>query len=91
MKYIWGRVISDFKIEIDGYLLEVVKYHPFQFNGSIATKEIDLSTVLYGCDEISQSADSMMQILVAWVVYKQLGMNQGALVQGIARMLKLGE
>ena len=91
MKYTWGRVIHKFDFEIDGHELEIIKYHPLLFKGSISTKEIDLSTVMYGCDEISQSADSMMQILVAWMVYKQLGMNQGALVQGISRMLKLGD
>ncbi len=89
MKYTWGRVITVHEFAIDGHEFDIVEYHPFQFKGSISTNEVDLDKVLYGCDEISQSADSMMNILIAWMVYKQLGMNQGALVQGISRMLML--
>ena len=81
--YPWGKVIETIRFNIDGHELKIVKYHP--------DDSMDLSTIAYGCDEISQSADSMMQIILAWMVYKQLGMNQGALTQGIARMLKLVE
>lgn len=91
-RFPWGKVLETFEFLIDGHELWIVKYHPWMRDGNrikVGTPNLDL--VEYNCDEISQSANSMMQILVAWMVYKQLGMNQGALTQGIARMLKLGE
>lgn len=91
-RFPWGKVLETFKFLIDGHELWIVKYHPWMRDVNrikVGTPNLDL--VEYNCDEISQSANSMMQILVAWMVYKQLGMNQGALTQGIARMLKLGE
>ena len=90
-KYPWGKVITIFSIPIDEYALVITKYHPFQFNGSIATRTIDETKVVYSCEETCQSADTMMQLILSWIVYKQLGMNQSALVSGLARMLKLGD
>lgn len=91
-RFSWGRVMETFNFVIDGYELEIVEYHPWIREGSrIKTGTPNLDLVEYNCDEISQSANSMMVLIIAWITYKQLGWNQDSLVCGIARMLKLEE
>lgn len=87
-----GRVMEKFNFVIDGYELEIIEYHPWVREWSmIRTGAPNLDLVKYHCEEIGESADSMMVLIIAWITNKQLGWNQDALVCGIARMLKLEE
>ena len=91
-RFPWGMIIETFEFLIDGHELIIVKYHPWVREGNrILTGTPNLDLVEYNCDEISQSANSMMVLIIAWITYKKLGCNQDSLVCGIARMLKLEE
>ncbi len=91
-RFSWGNVIDTFNFVIDGHELEIVKYHPWIREGcSIKNGIPNLEIIEYHCEEISESAHSMMVLIIAWMVNKQLGRNQNALIGGIARMLKLEE
>jgi len=86
----WGKIIHTFVYDFDGIEATIVKYNPWKDqHGSLNTHQIDSEKIEYHCDEISQSSDSLIALLIAWIAYKQLGHNQNALTQGIVRMLKL--
>lgn len=91
-RFSWGKVIDTFNFVIDGHELEIVKYHPWMHEGcQIKTGTPNLEVIEYHCEEIRESAHSMMVLIIAWMVNKQIGWNHDALVCGIARMLKLVE
>ena len=91
-RFSWGKVIDTFNFVIDGYELEIVEYHPWMCEGcQIKTGTPNLEVIEYHCEEIRESAHSMMVLIIAWMVNKQIGWNHAALVCGIARMLKLEE
>jgi len=73
-----GGLIDKHIYCIDSHSLEVLEYYSHEKS-------------TYVCEEMNQYADSMMKIILAWIIYKQLGLNQGALLEALARMLKLGE
>ena len=90
-KFPWGRVIQTFRYEIDGLPLEIVEYHPWVYYGVYdrSLKKADETCKKYSCAEISRSSESMMVLILHWMVYKQLGDNQDSLVAGLARILRL--
>jgi len=88
-RFTWGRVIETFVYDFDGVEVSIIKFYPWVYENGRNTNKFDPKKVEYHCEEINQSADSLITILIAWMVEHQLGRNQGALTQGIARMLKL--
>lgn len=86
MKFPWGKVIETFDYNFDGQIMTVVKYHPWTDG---YCKRFSPELVEYSCEEISQSAESLFSLIIAWMVYRKLGSNQQALTSGICRMLKL--
>lgn len=88
-KFVWGKVIDKFDYDFDGIEVNIVKYHPWMYEKGRSTHKPDMEKIEYYCEEISQSSNTLMGILLSWIVYRQLGMNQDALVTGLARMLKL--
>lgn len=87
-RFTWGRTINTFVYDFDGVEVTIIKFHPFYEDN---TRKPDMEKIEYHCEEINQSADSLIGILITWMVEHQLGHNQGALIQGIARMLKLSD
>jgi len=87
-KFPWGRTINTFVYDFDGVEVTIIKFHPFYEDNTLKP---DMEKIEYHCEEINQSADSLIGILITWMVEHQLGRNQGALIQGIARMLKLSD
>jgi len=88
-RFPWGRVVERFEYDFDGEIMDVVKYHPFKRDGSTVLRKIDEEKISYSCEEISQSSVSLEHLVIAWIAYKSLGLNQHALVSGIARALEL--
>lgn len=88
-KFPWGRTINTFVYDFDGVEVTIIKFHPFYEDNN--TLKPDMEKIEYHCEEINQSADSLIGILITWMVDHQLGRNQGSLIQGIARMLKLSD
>ena len=84
-KFPWGRIINTFVSDFDGTEVTIIKFYPWVYENGRNEK------IEYHCEEINQSADSLIGILITWMVEHQLGRNQGALIQGIARMLKLSD
>ena len=90
-KFPWGKVIDTFTYDFDGIEVSIVKFHPWNHEYGSRKKTVDVNKIEYHCEEISQSSNSPIVLLLAWIVEHQLGMNQGALTQGIARMLNLSD
>ena len=87
-KFSWGRVIETFEYDFDGEKMEVTKFHPWKVdNGRILTGIPDETEIYYHCDELSESVESLHYLLIAWIARKNLGLNHGALVHGIAKAL----
>lgn len=87
-----GKIVERHKIKLfPENTVEIIEYHPHIFINGRATKEVDSSKTMFHIEEFSQSADSIPEMILAYIAYKNLGCNQVALVSGIARMLKLGE
>lgn len=86
-KFPWGKVIDRFEYNFDGTILEVVKYHPKKYDG---TEGYSLDEMFH-CEEISGSFGSIQHLLISWIVYKNLGLNEHSLANGIARALKITE
>jgi len=90
-KFPLGRVIETFVYDFDGVEVSIIKFHPWILEDGRITRKPDFDKIEYHCEEINQSSDSLITILLTWIVEHQLGRNQGALTQGIARMLKLSD
>lgn len=90
-KFPWGRTINTFVYDFDGVEVTIIKFYPWVYENGRNTRKPDMEKIEYHCEEINQSADSLIGILITWMVEHQLGRNQGALIQGIARMLKLSD
>lgn len=90
MKFTWGSVIERFNFNFDGVEMNVIKYHPWIYdkNGR-GTQMIDENKINYSCEEISRSDESLFALTLYWIAHKQLGLNQGALVQGICKALNI--
>lgn len=88
-KFPWGRVIERFSLDFEATTLEVVKYHPTNLSAGSSHGLIDEDTTLYHVKAIRQSFPSLDEAVIAWITFRRLGLNQGALVTGIARALGL--
>lgn len=77
-----------FEYDFDGKVLEVVKFHPWESDGCIVRTGIpDKTLVHYYCGELNESFESLQYLLIAWIAYKKLSLNQGALVPGVAKAM----
>ena len=85
-RFVWGEVIACFSYDFDGPVCEVVKYHPHN-----AKRTIDRSVALYHHDGLHQSFHSLHALLIAWIAYRHLGLNQHALVAGLCKALDINE
>ena len=81
-KFPWGTVIDRFQYDFDGDAIEVVKYYPF----GLHTEDI-----MFHIEELHASYNSVQGAIVAYFAYKNLGLNQHALVSGVCRALEIGE
>jgi hypothetical protein len=96
-KFPWGKVLTHCSYNFDGQVFEVTKFYGhkmddrgFQiFQDNSKTPELDTSKPLYHCEEISQSTETFFGLLLAWITYKQLGLNQSQLVAGLCRALQI--
>jgi len=89
-KFSWGQVLDRFEFDMDGKPLEVVKFHPWQTEGStVRTGLPDESVVNYHCEQIRESFLDLDALLIAWIAHRRLGQNQGALTSGICRALAI--
>jgi hypothetical protein len=79
-KFSWGKVLHKFEYDFDGQILEIIKYSP-----NYDTPH----TVLYYCEELSESETSIQQLLLSWMIYKNLGPNNQSLISGISRAIGL--
>lgn len=77
----WGKVIDRFVFDFDGTVFEVTKYESKMKDGAIE----------YHCEELRQSSSSLFNLLISWITYKQLGLNNGSLVCGICKALDIKE
>jgi len=83
-KFPWGKTIEIFVLDMEGKEVEIIKYHPYLQGSKIAA-----SHVMYSVDSINESHGTFEGAVIAWMVRQQLGLNQGALVDGICKMLEL--
>lgn len=89
MKFPWGRIVETFTYDFDGEKVEVVKYLPNKFANGIGIKGQYEEVPLYHISELHQSTYSMVGILLAWIVHRQLGLNQSSLYVGICKALNI--
>jgi hypothetical protein len=89
-KFVWGRVLNKFDYDFDGKEVQIIKYHPWAVDGcTIKRGVVDESITTFHCEEIHQSDINIFVLILAWLAYKQLGLNEGSLVCGIAKALDL--
>lgn len=91
-RFPWGKLIATFKYDFDGQSLEVIKYHPHKYENGHPVMDgsfhvLDKTKIMYSVENMSQSFDTMDQVLIAWIINKNLGQNQYALVAGIVRAI----
>jgi len=87
-KFSWGRVLDKFDYDFDGDVMEVTKFHPWKSDGcTVLTGNHDEALICYHCEELSESADSLQYLLLSWISHKNLGLNQRALVCGVAKAM----
>lgn len=91
-KFNWGRVIAVFDYDFDGSVMEVVKFHPWKRDGcTVLSGSPDDGITQYHCEELHESSDSLQYLLLSWIAYKNLGLNQRALVRGLAKAIGVYE
>lgn len=86
-KFPWGQVIENISIPFNIGTMEVVKYHPWVYVNGRSTKNVDETKICYHYN--SRSADTLESLVLYWLVEKKLGLNNEALVSGIARAIGL--
>jgi hypothetical protein len=81
-------MISVFNYDFDREQMEVTKYHPWKVEGSnVLVGTVDEKIVLFHCEALHESADSLEYLLISWIARKNLGINQSSLVDGCCRAL----
>ena len=91
-KFSWGRVIAQFDYDFDGSTMKVVKFHPWKTEGcTVLTGNPDETLTYYHCEELHESSDSLQYMLLSWIAHKNLGLNQRALVHGVAKAMGVYE
>lgn len=90
-KFTWGRLLEEFEYNFDGEVMRVTKYHPWivDIGGAIRTGESNKNLIMYHCEELSESRDCILSLIISWIAHKRLGLNQHALVGGVCRALRL--
>ncbi len=92
MKFPWSKVVDRFEWDMVGRLLSVVKYHPWKNEGPFVKRgQPNENETLYSCGEMSWSYRSLDSLLVGWITFKHLGINQMSLVSGICRAIGIEE
>lgn len=90
--FTWGKVVKVFTLDFDGKEVEITKYHPWKSeNCRVLRGTADEATILYHCEELHASFSSFNAVILAWMVYKSLGLNQFALVSGLCRAINIQE
>ena len=88
-KFSWGRVLNNFEYDFDGRFVLVTKYHPWKSEGcTVLVGDANEAETNFHCEELHESFGSIDTLLIAWVAHKNLGLNQHALVAGIAKALE---
>jgi len=88
-KFAWGKVLARFQYDFDGDVLDVVKFNPWRTRGiTVLVGDADDRSVRYHCQELYASFLSLQELVIAWIAYKNLGLNQHALVAGISKALE---
>lgn len=75
-KFPWGRIINTFVYDFDGTEATIIKFYPWVYENGRITQKFDPKTVEYYCEEINESSDSLMTMIIAWMVRYQLWHNQ---------------
>ena len=89
-KFSWGKVISRSTYDFDGTVMNVVKYHPWKLDGcTILTGQPDETKIEFSCEEINESCENLYYLIISFIAFKNLGLNQHTLVAGIGRSLCL--
>jgi hypothetical protein len=93
-KFPWGKVIDRVDYDFDGKTLEIVKAHPWKsLSAPKSEREFDAEKVIYFCDELGVSTNSIMTMLLYWIVCQGVGRGQHghSLFSGICRMLTIDQ
>ncbi len=92
-KFQWGKIIETFDYDFDGESVSIIKYHPNLYSngdsGRYTGKHKDI--IMFHCEQINESSDRFMSLLISWITAKQLGRNNGSLAAGICRALCIKE
>lgn len=89
-KFAWGKVIDNFEYDFDGQVLTITKYHPWKRDGcTVLTGVENTEEIKYHCEELRESSNSLLHLVIAWIAFKNLGLNQHQLVYGICRALEI--
>lgn len=87
-KFVWGKVLDRFTYDFDGIVMEVVKFHPWKVDGcTVLSGKADEALTRYHCEELGESSDSIQYLLLSWIAHRNLGLNQRALVSGVAKAM----
>ena len=85
-RFPWGQVIRQFNIDFDGEIMKVTKYHPWLTQDSnVLSGQPNMNAVEFHNAEMHESSASLDYLVLAWIAKKHLGMNQHALVSGVAK------
>ena len=83
-KFVWGKIVNCIVLDMDGKLLEIIKYKPFLLSSKITSEEIS-----YHIAELSESWTTFEGAVIGWMVRQHLGQNHGAVTSAICRILKV--
>ena len=88
-KFSWGTVVNRFDYDFDGKKMEVIKYHPWKSEGCyVRTGDPNMEQVLYHCEALHESCENLFNLVIAFIAKDSLGLNQQALVAGVAKSLE---
>ncbi len=91
-KFSWGQVIEKFTYDFDGKFMLVTKFHPWKSRGcTILTGDPDLESIQFHCSELHESSNELMALVISWIAFRNNGLNQQSLVNGVCRALEIYE
>lgn len=89
-KFAWGSIIDRLSYDFDGITLEIIKYNPWVKNGNrLLVGSIAHDCVSYHCEEMNQTFNTVFELIIHWIVFKRLGLNNSSLAEGVCKAVDL--
>jgi len=88
--FVWGQVISLIDLDLDGDSVQIIKYFPKIYADCRPTGEYE-SEPMFHIEETHRSFTNIQAAIIHYLTFKNLGLNNDSLAQGVCRAIGVKE